>query len=525
MSEGRKQNRGKPKWLWILLIGFIVLAVVIGGLVWNQVRRTKEYNELVRANQYKVDLTINGDEMVVLEYGATYDEPGANAVGYGTHLQTEPQKLQVQIDGNVDVFKPGNYEVTYSAAFEGTEASAVRTVQVVDVTAPELTLIGESIITLSAGDIWTEPGCTAVDVVDGDVTELIVITGEVDTAVPGSYLLTYAVADTAQNAAKIERTVQVVDTTAPELTLMGESKITITEGNKWKDPGCVATDNVDGDITQKVVVSGTVNDSKPGTYKLTYEVFDNNNNSAKVERTVTVKEKPKPQPENNTQNGGQGNATQDTPSSNTQGKVIYLTFDDGPSNYTPKLLDILAKYNVKATFFVCGSGRVDLLDDIANAGHTLALHSKTHKYASIYASDEAFYNDLYAIQEIVEKYAGVKSYITRFPGGSSNSISKNYSPGIMTRLTQSLPTKGFTYFDWNVDSRDADNAKTASAVANNVINGISKSKRKSLVVLQHDIKGYSVDAVEEIIQWGLANGCTFKALTADSPSCKHGVNN
>lgn len=522
MSEGQKRNRAKSKWLWLALAGFIVL-VVIGGLVWNQVRRTKEYNELVLANKYKVDLTINGDETVVLEYGATYDEPGASAVGYGTHLQTEPQQLQVQIDGNVDVFKPGNYEVTYSAVFEGTEAAAIRTVQVIDVTAPELTLVGESIIILSAGDIWTEPGCTAVDVVDGDLTDQIVITGEVDTNVPGSYLLTYEVADTYHNSAKIERTVQIVDTTAPELTLMGESKITITEGNKWKDPGCVAKDNVDGDITQKVVVSGKVNDSKPGTYTLIYEVFDNNNNSAKVERTVIVKAKPKPQPENNIPNSGQGGTTQDTP--NTQGKVIYLTFDDGPSNYTPKLLDILAKYNVKATFFVCGSGRVDLLDDIAKAGHTLALHSKTHKYESIYASDEAFYNDLYAIQEIVEKYAGVKSFITRFPGGSSNSISKNYSKGIMTRLTQSLPENGFTYFDWNIDSKDAANAKTASQVANNVINGISKSKRKSLVVLQHDIKGYSVDAVEQIIQWGLANGCTFKALTADSPSCKHGVNN
>lgn len=522
MEETQDQKRAMPKWLWFVLAGLIVL-IVLGGMAWNQIRRTNEYNALVRANQYKVDLTINGDEEIILEYGATYDEPGASAVGYGTHLQTEPQQLQVQIDGNVDVYKPGSYEVTYSAAFQGTEATALRTIQVVDITAPVLTLIGEDTITISAGDVWSEPGCTASDNVDGDLTDQIVITGEVDPAVPGSYLIIYEVSDTYQNTAKIERTIQVVDTTAPVITLTGESKITITEGNKWKDPGCVAKDNVDGDITQKVVVSGKVNDSKPGTYTLIYEVFDNNNNSAKVERTVIVKAKPKPQPENNTPNSGQGGTTQDTP--NTQGKVIYLTFDDGPSNYTPKLLDILAKYNVKATFFVCGSGRVDLLDDIAKAGHTLALHSKTHKYESIYASDEAFYNDLYAIQEIVEKYAGVKSYITRFPGGSSNSISKNYSKGIMTRLTQSLPENGFTYFDWNIDSKDAANAKTASQVANNVINGISKSKRKSLVVLQHDIKGYSVDAVEQIIQWGLANGCTFKALTEDSPSCQHGVNN
>ena len=95
----------------------------------------------------------------------------------------------------------------------------------------------------------------------------------------------------------------------------------------------------------------------------------------------------------------------------------------------------------------------------------------------------------------------------------------------MTSLTQSLPTKGFTYFDWNIDSKDAGGATTTSQVAQNVINGISNSKRKSLVILQHDIKGYSVDAVEQIIQWGLANGCTFKALTESSPTCHHNVNN
>ena len=509
-------------WLYLALIGAIVLAVIV-GVLWKHIQRNNEYNELVRANVYKVDLTLNGDETIVLGYGATYDEPGASAVGYGTHLKTEPQKLQVDIVGNVDVSKPGEYLLTYSAAFEGTKATATRCVQIVDTVAPILHLIGESSITVAVGDQWVDPGYEADDYVDGDLTDKVIVAGEVDVTKPGTYCVTYEVKDNYQNTATVERTVVVVDKIAPVLTLIGESATTITEGNKWKDPGCVATDNVDGDLTDQVVVTGAVNHSKPGTYKLTYEVTDNSGNSAKVERTVTVKAKPAPQ--DNPQSGNQGSATPDTPSGNSQGKVIYLTFDDGPSNYTPKLLDILAKYNVKATFFVCGSGRVDLLDDIANAGHTLALHTKTHDYKSIYASDEAFYDDLYAIQNIVEKYAGVKSYITRFPGGSSNSISKKYSVGIMTRLTKSLPENGFTYFDWNIDSNDAGSAKTTSEVANNVINGISKSKRKSLVVLQHDIKGYSVDAVEQIIQWGLANGCTFKALTEDSPSCKHGVNN
>ena len=503
------------KWLLLALVGAMLLSAIGCS--------SRKNNELVQANVYKVDLTLNGDATIVLEYGADYEELGATAVGYGTHLNTEPQELQVDIAGNVDVSKPGEYVLTYSAVFEGTNASVTRTVQIVDTVLPALNLLGESEITINAGEQWVEPGYEATDRVDGDITDQVVIIGEVDAAKPGAYLITYEVKDNGQNVVTAERTVLVVDKIAPVLTLNGESATTITEGNKWKDPGCVATDNVDGDLTDKVVITGTVNDSKPGTYKLTYTVTDNSNNSTTVERTVTVKAKQNNN--NNNQSGNQGSATPDTPSNNSQGKVIYLTFDDGPSNYTPKLLDILDKYNVKATFFVCGSARVDLLDDIANAGHTLALHTNTHDYKSIYASDDAFYKDLYAIQNLVEKYTGIKSYITRFPGGSSNSISKKYSVGIMSRLTKSLPQNGFTYFDWNIDSDDAGSAKTTSEVANNVINGISKSKRKSLVVLQHDIKGYSVDAVEQIIQWGLANGCTFKALTEDSPSCKHGVNN
>jgi len=502
----RRQGK-KSKWILFLLIGILTLGLV-GGCVWTYVLHT---------NEYLVDLTIFGDETVVLEYGATYDEPGAKAVGYGTLLHKDPQELQVQVDSKVDVSEPGDYEVIYSAEFEGTEATVSRKVQVVDTVAPEITLITDPEHFTFPNQPYEEEGYAASDNYDGDLTDQV-------SAVEKDGKVIYTVTDSSGNQTSVEREIRYDDPVAPELTLKGESTVTITEGNKWKEPGYTATDNVDGDLTEKVTVIGTVDYNKPGTYKLTYEVKDNYQNTAKAERTVTVKAKPQPQP--NTQGGStQGGSTQDTNSSTSQGKVIYLTFDDGPSKYTPKLLDILAKYNVKATFFVCGTGKVDLLDDIANGGHTLALHSKTHKYESIYASESAFYNDLYAIQDIVEKYSGVKSFITRFPGGSSNSISKKICPGIMTSLTQSMPTKGFTYFDWNIDSKDAGGASTASEVANNVINGISKSKRKSLVVLQHDIKGYSVDAVEQIIQWGLANGCTFKALTESSPVCHHNVNN
>ena len=494
-----------PKWLLFALIGIILLGLICAGV--------RAY--VVHNNEYIVDIAMYGDENIVLEYGATYDEPGAGAVGYGTLLKKDPTELEVHTDSQVDATKLGTYQVIYSAAFEGTEATATRTVEVVDTAVPEITLISDPEHFTFPNQSYDEEGYTAFDNYDGDLT------GKV-TAVEQDGKVIYTVTDTSGNVTTVERIIRYDDPVPPELTLKGETRITITEGNAWKDPGYLASDNVDGDLTGQVTVSGTVDHNKPGTYKVTYEVKDQYENYVKAERTVIVKAKPQPQA--NPQPGTQGSASQDE-NAGVQGKVIYLTFDDGPSKYTPKLLNILAKYNVKATFFVCNTGNMDLLDDIVNGGHTLALHSKTHKYESIYASESAFYDDLYAIQNIVEKYSGVKSFIMRFPGGGSNSISKKICPGIMSKLTQSVQEKGFTYFDWNIDSKDAGGAKTADEVAKNVINGISKSKRKSLVVLQHDIKGYSVDAVEQILAWGLANGFTFKALTQSSPVCHHNVNN
>ena len=112
--------------------------------------------------------------------------------------------------------------------------------------------------------------------------------------------------------------------------------------------------------------------------------------------------------------------------------------------------------------------------------------------------------------------------LMRFPGGSSNTIS-SFNPGIMTRLTKAVEEKGFRYFDWNVDSNDAGGARTASKVYSNVVSGIGD--KKAAVVLMHDIKSYTIDAIEKIIVWGLDNGYTFLPLTADSPTCHHGVNN
>ena len=137
------------------------------------------------------------------------------------------------------------------------------------------------------------------------------------------------------------------------------------------------------------------------------------------------------------------------------GKVIYLTFDDGPSNYTEDILNILDKYDVKATFFVTCSGSLDkYAKKIIEKGHTLGLHTCTHRYNTIYSSEENYFNDLNSISNKVEELTGYKSKYIRFPGGSSNTISR-FNKGIMTRLTQKVTEDGYKYYDWNIDSGDA----------------------------------------------------------------------
>lgn len=294
------------------------------------------------------------------------------------------------------------------------------------------------------------------------------------------------------------------DTTAPSITLTGEPAVTIQAGYAYNEPGYVATDNLEGDITSKVTIQTGLNIYIAGTYEIKYMVSDNDGNQAVASRIVNVT----PVAQITTQP--------------VDGKIIYLTFDDGPGVHTERLLDILDRFNVKATFFVCSKGRDDILKRMADSGHSIGLHSASHVYEKIYASEEAYFNDLNQIKNVVYNATGISSNIIRFPGGSSNCVSK-FNPGIMTRLSKAVNDMGYQYFDWNVESRDAGSATTAEEVFKNVTGGIAG--KQIAVVLQHDIKGFSVDAVEQIITWGLANGYTFLPLTQSSPVVHHSIAN
>ena len=214
------------------------------------------------------------------------------------------------------------------------------------------------------------------------------------------------------------------------------------------------------------------------------------------------------------------------PAPGSGGKTIYLTFDDGPSPNTPRILDILDAYSVKATFFVINTRYNGYMKDIVNRGHTIALHSYSHDYKKIYSSDEAFYSDLQAISDVVYNNTGVRSNIMRFPGGSSNSVSSKYCSGIMTRVSRGVQDKGYQYYDWNCSSGDAqgNNIPVSTLVAS--CKSVPKSS-STVIVLMHDTgaKGTTVEALPQIIEYYRSCGYSFAAISSATPPVHHKIRN
>ncbi len=184
----------------------------------------------------------------------------------------------------------------------------------------------------------------------------------------------------------------------------------------------------------------------------------------------------------------------------TKTTKVYLTFDDGPSGNTEAILDILARYHVQGTFFVVGKeGEVyrPLYRRIVEEGHTIGMHSYSHRYNEIYASVDAYAEDLSKLQEYIYETTGTWSRICRFPGGSSNTVSKVD----MEELIDYLNEQDIDYFDWNVSSLDATGRKlSVEEIAGNVLNDIEK--HSTAVVLMHDAddKTTTVEALPIIIE-------------------------
>ncbi len=447
---------------------------------------------------FNININLNGSPKETIEYGDTYTEQGATAAFNTPASKNVP--LNVTIKGSVDSSKLGTYHIHYKAKKGIFSVQKSREVKIVDTKAPIIELNKIDGYYPKTGETYQEEGFTATDNYDGDITSKIKRTEDKN-------VITYTVSDSSGNKTSVQRTIEYNDGIAPTITLNGDSDITIKAGTRFEDPGCTAKDSHGNDISDSVSVSDNISTYRAGTYTITYSVTDKFGNETSIDRTVTVE------------------AVKQTATTSSGNKVVYLTFDDGPGAHTQQLLDILDKYNVKVTFFVTNvnSGYENMISKEAAAGHTVAIHSASHDYKKIYSSVDAFFADLNEMSDIIYAQTGQRAKLIRFPGGSSNTVSLKYCSGIMTTLTKAVTDQGYKYFDWNVSSGDAGGTTSTEEVYQNVVNGI-KSHNVS-VVLQHDIKSFSVNAVERIIQWGLANGYTFLPLTTSTEDVHHGVNN
>ena len=474
---------GKTGKLVMLILGVYILLVVAGIFVVDG-----RYVRFYMSDQPELSI----------EYGTEYTEPGIYAVTNGKVFGEGDKKLDVETVGQVDSKKLGSYELRYVCKYRFREYETKRTVSVVDTTAPSIELQYTEGYVPNWFTGYEEEGFKATDSCDGDISD------KVSTEIFEDRIV-YSVKDSSGNEAVMERFVNL-DSTKPQIILKGGEQQEISARMDYADPGFTAVDAEGNDYTSLVTVEGEVQPFTPGEYTLVYSVTNEQGQKISVERKVTVHQAMNP----SVVEPGQ--------------RTIYLTFDDGPGPYTGALLDVLARYNVPATFFVTGlnSRYEDQIGRAYREGHAIGVHSLTHNYYEIYQSEEAYFNDFNAVQDMIYRQTGEYTDLVRFPGGSSNTVS-SFNSGIMSRLAYALESMGYKYFDWNVSSGDAGETTDTDTVVANVTSGISGIKYA--VVLQHDIKDYSVNAVEDIILWGLANGYAFSALSSTSPNAHHGIAN
>ena len=235
-------------------------------------------------------ITLLGDLSITVEKDHAYVEPGYTALDY----YNEDISNNIIINSNIDISTPGVYNITYDLK-DNANNSAIqktRTITVHDTTLPVITLIGGSYIEIPEGSTYNELGATATDFENVDLTPLITINGNVDTSIGGTYSVRYNVEDLAgNNAIEVIRTVAVGDLTGPVITLVGGT-IELFVGDSYVEPGFTAIDFTDGDVSNNVVITNTINNAVVGVYNVKYNVSDVAGNASEATRIVKVKNPP-----------------------------------------------------------------------------------------------------------------------------------------------------------------------------------------------------------------------------------------
>lgn len=400
---------------------------------------------------------------------------------------------EVSVKSNVDISKEGDYPVVYTWRDHSEKA----VVKVRDTTPPDLVV--KDYETDMTEEVKPEMFVEKTE----DLSEVSVRFAEEGSwNEEGSHTIKILAEDASGNQTVEEAVLtRKKDTQKPEI--QGVQDLTVKQGKVLDfSQGITVSDDMDPAPSLEIN-SDNVDLAVPGSYQVIYTAKDRSGNQEEIVQNITVEANPE-----------------------WDEKIVYLTFDDGPSDNTKKILEILDQNKVKATFFVTGNNQKknDLIRLAHEKGHSIGLHTYTHDYASVYSSEENYFKDLQNIADMVEKVTGEKSYLIRFPGGSSNTISKKYVPGLMTRLTKAVVEKGYQYFDWNCDSTDASGNHVP---VEKIIAAATSSNAKHINILMHDTdaKDTTVKALPKIIEHYRKLGYAFKGLTTDSYAPHHHVNN
>ena len=455
---------------------FIIFVIILlfMGLVYSLLENK------IRIKNYNKNITINYND----EY--SYD---LLKVCYGNYFSCK--ELKPEIYGVVDTSKIGTYKISYSYKYNNKKLLLKETVKVMDNIKPKIILKDDAIYSCKDGKIYNLY-YKAKDNFDGDLTSKVKVTKK-----DGKVIL--KVKDSHKNVTIKELDIHKEDNESPKIKLKGYKERNFVVGSNYVDDGVEVKDNCDKNI--KVTKKSNVDYNKAGSYEIKYTAKDSSGNTSTVKRIINIKD------------------------IDSKDKMVYLTFDDGPSVYTLELLDVLKKYNVKATFFVTNNGDGKIIKRAYDEGHKIGIHSYTHNFAYIYSSIDNYFEDLYKMQEKLKSLTGETITLVRFPSGSSNLISKNYDKGtkIMSTLTKMVEQRGFTYCDWDISCMDYLNEGMDSVKVYNKV--ISQLKEDRTIVLQHDIRKYSTDSVEMIIKYCIENGYTFDVIREENYIVHHNLNN
>ena len=333
-------------------------------------------------------------------------------------------------------------------------------------------LNGNKYIEIEYGTKYKEKGATAKFLA---FPLSVKVKGKINTNKLGDQQIIYETKNKLGITKKVRRTVKVVDTKAPVITLSGDKEFNLRLGEKYIDPGYKMIDNVDGDISRQVKIKHNINNKKIGTYEVTYTGLDSSKNKVTVKRIVNVVEKVLSYKDeyddidNTTRTWWSGNEKNNTrPSKKTattiedlkkynayyigpDEKTIYLTFDEGRNDtYVKEIAEILNKYDVKATFFFCMKYmkyNPEVVKYLEETGHSIGNHTANHEFMYNYANKENFKTFLSEIEEVEKTYKEIT-------GKEIDKIYREPSGNWSYRDLQIIKDLGYKTFFWSADYLD-----------------------------------------------------------------------